>query len=37
LAEISQNIADFRGLALSAGAKERILGGTALEVWPIAT
>jgi hypothetical protein len=34
LAEISQNIADFRSLPLSAAAKDRILGGTALEVWP---
>jgi hypothetical protein len=31
---IAGNIADFRALALSESAKQRILSGTALEVWP---
>jgi len=33
--EIANNLADFKGLPLSATAKEQILSRTALEIWPV--
>jgi uncharacterized protein len=34
VADIGRNLADFRNLPLSEKAKDRILSGTALEIWP---
>jgi len=32
--EIEKNLVEFRGLALSEGAREQVLSKTALEIWP---
>jgi len=32
--EIQKNLADFRALPLTEDAKQRILSGTAAEIWP---
>ncbi len=32
--EIQENLADFQNLSLSDAARQRILGGTADEIWP---
>jgi predicted TIM-barrel fold metal-dependent hydrolase len=34
--DIARNLADFRALELSDTTKERIISGTALELWPAA-
>jgi len=32
--DVKQNLDEFRALPLSADAKKKILGGTALQIWP---